>query len=356
MLSTPGPSRAPPSSSSRHRNRDRVRGGTETGTPRRAGTPPLPTYEPPIGQLNEAGQQALLNLLRAQGLRQLKTHLQHVEVKLTDSAGEINEKLTDAREKARKRRERQRERDAGRSMTEAGDGEGGEGNLDDGGAASEETSRLKGLEESVEALTGRLDASMRRAIDSETRVDGLGEILGALQNEIDANVNTGNRRQRARRRTRRGAHEEEEEEEEEGDEGDLYEATPEPEVDREEISLKRKLEERMDEEQAKWENLTLTERFVSSYLLKYPRFHMLTSLHEQLLRKQRLQGLLPHHSRLQTPQRRHPSSPTPFNLVRSPRRHQRHYKITNRRVFTKHPATTYSCQFIHKCRLRRPRH
>lgn len=353
MLSTPGPSRGP-SSSSRHRDRDRARGGTEAGTPRRAGTPPLPTYEPPIAHLNESGQQALLVLLRAQGLRQLKTHLQHVETKLTDSAGEINEKLTDAREKARKRRERERERGVDRSMTEAGDGEGGEGNLDDGSAASEETSRLKGLEERIEALTGRLDASMRRAIDSETRVDGLGEILGALQNEVDANVNTGNRRQRQRRRTRRGA--DEEEEGEDGDEGGLYEATPEPEVDREEISLRRKLAERMDEEQAKWENLSLTERFVSRYLLTYPRYRTLTSLHEQLLRKQRLQRLLPHHPRLQTPRRCHSSTPTPLNLVRPPRRHQRLCKIAHRRAFAKHPATTYSRRLFHKCRLRRPRH
>lgn len=163
-------------------------------------------------------------------------------------------------------------------MTEAGDGEAGEGNLDDRSAASEESSRLKGLEESIEALTGRLDASMRRAIDSESRVDGLGEILGALQNEVDANVNTESRRQRPRRRTRRGA--DEEEEGGDDDEGGLYEATPEPEVDREEISLRRKLEERLDQEQAKWENLTLTERFVSSYLLTHPRSRTLTSLHE----------------------------------------------------------------------------
>ncbi|KAL4785217.1 zinc-finger of the MIZ type in Nse subunit-domain-containing protein [Aspergillus varians] len=92
---------------------------------------------------------------------------------------------------------------------------------------------------------------MRRAIDSDVRVEGLGETLGELQGSIDVS----SQQQRSRRRRRRGVDEDEE------DEGDLYEATPEPEVDGEEISLRRKLEEKMAEDQAKWEDLSLTERY-----------------------------------------------------------------------------------------------
>ncbi|KAL4922262.1 zinc-finger of the MIZ type in Nse subunit-domain-containing protein [Aspergillus aurantiobrunneus] len=268
MLSTPGPSRVsqgPSSSSSKHRDRGqgRDRGATATATPRRAGTPPLPAYEPPIAPLNEQGRQALVVLLRSQGLRNLKTHIQHAETKLTDSAGEVNERLTDAKVRAKRRRERE----ISRSMTEAGDGDegengGGRGNLDDcgdGGGNAEEAAKLRELEERVEAVTGRLDATMRRAIDSEVRADRLGDVLGALQAEVDANAtaNASGQRQRPRRRTRRNADEEDGDQED----GDLYEATPEPEVDGEEISLRHKLGERMAEDQAKWQDLSLTERY-----------------------------------------------------------------------------------------------
>ncbi|KAL5001875.1 zinc-finger of the MIZ type in Nse subunit-domain-containing protein [Aspergillus recurvatus] len=257
MIATPGPSRglSNPASSSRHRDRDRS-AATAAATPSRSGTPPLPRYEPPIAPLTDTGRQALLSLLRSQNLRQLKTHIEHVETKLTDAVGEVNERLTDAKIRAKKRAEREREREmdrkASRSMTEAGDGDGC-GNMD--GEEAEEAARLRELEESVEAVTGRLDENMRRAIDSAVRVDGLGEVLEKLQGEAEASANANSQRQRQRRRRRAEVEDEDEEE------GDLYEATPEPEVDREELSLRERLERAMAEDQAKWNEMTLTERY-----------------------------------------------------------------------------------------------
>jgi mRNA (guanine-N7-)-methyltransferase len=101
-----------------------------------------------------------------------------------------------------------------------------------------------------------LDENMRRAIDSAVRVDGLGEVLGKLQSETEASANASSQRQRQRRRRRAEVEDEEEEEE------DLYEATPEPEVDAEVLSLREKLERTMAEDQAKWNEMTLTERYV----------------------------------------------------------------------------------------------
>ncbi|KAL6232715.1 zinc-finger of the MIZ type in Nse subunit-domain-containing protein [Aspergillus navahoensis] len=256
MLATPGPSRGLSNPASRSRHTDRDRGAaTATATPSRSGTPPLPLYEPPIAPLTDTGRQALLALLRSQNLRQLKTHIEHVEAKLTDAAGEVNERLTDAKVRAKKRAERERDRGASRTMTDAvdGDGDGGE-NMD--GEDGEEAARLRELEESVEAVTGRLDENMRRAVDSAVRVDGLGEVLGKLQGEAEASANANNQRQRQRRRRLA----EVEDEGEEG-EGDLYEATPEPEVDRKELSLKERLERTMAENQTKWNEMTLTERY-----------------------------------------------------------------------------------------------
>ncbi|KAL2821987.1 zinc-finger of the MIZ type in Nse subunit-domain-containing protein [Aspergillus granulosus] len=269
MLSTPGPSRA-----SRLRGQDARTTATATPQPReeRAGTPPLPVYERPIAPLTEVGRNALVALLRSQALRQLKTHVQHAELKLTESAGEVNERLTDATVRLKKQGERERERVRSRSTTEAGDGgenendgsmrmdvDGGDG--EGGKGHEEEIARLKELEERVKSVTEKLDGRMRQAIDSEVRIDALGEVLTGLQRETDAELvaNGGARRSRqTRRRTRRAGTDEEEMEE---DEGDLYHATPETEEGEDEPSLTRKLEERMAQDQAKWEDLTLTERY-----------------------------------------------------------------------------------------------
>ncbi|KAL4932793.1 mRNA capping enzyme-domain-containing protein [Aspergillus undulatus] len=246
------PSRGQPSSSSRQRDRDPSRGAIGTATPRRAGTPPLPAYELPVAPLTEAGRQALQSLLRSQSLRLLKTHIRHAEAKITESAGEVNDRLADAKIKAQRRKERKdRERDASRSMTEAGDEE---GNVDADDGVNEDVVRVRELGQSVEDVTRRLDETMRRAIDSGVRVDGLVDILGRLQEEVEASAGAARQQQRLRRRRRRGENDEDEED-------GLYEATPEPEVDGEEISLRRKLEQRMAEDQAKWDDLTLTERY-----------------------------------------------------------------------------------------------
>ncbi|KAL4955306.1 mRNA capping enzyme-domain-containing protein [Aspergillus filifer] len=246
-------------------------------TPRRAGTPPLPSYEPPIAPLTEPGRTALQALLRSQGLRHLKTHIQHAEKKITDCAGEVNDRLADAKmreQRMRARREKMRERDVSGSMTESGNGDGegeGEGDaeaVDEGDAEGE---RVRDLGESVEVVTGKLDETMRRTIDSEVRVDGLVETLGKLQEEVE--VAAGNARQQQRLRRRRRQEQEEDGEDEDGD--GLYEATPEPQVNGDEISLRKKLEQRMAEDQAKYDDLTLTERYTknNSYVGFYRIIH-----------------------------------------------------------------------------------
>ncbi|KAL4908996.1 zinc-finger of the MIZ type in Nse subunit-domain-containing protein [Aspergillus multicolor] len=256
MLATPGPSRGlnNPASSSRRRDRDHDR-----GSPSREGTPSLPEYEAPIAPLTDPGRQALTSLLRSQNLRSLKAHIQHVEAKLTDSAGEVNERLAEAKLRAKRKAERQREsREASRAMTEGGDGEGGE-NVDlNDKEDPKEAERLRELEEQVEAVTGRLDEKMRRAIDSAVRVDGLSEALNKLQGEAEVTANANKQRQRQRRRRRA---EVEDGDEDEDEEGDLYEASPQTEVDVTQISLRSKLERAMAEDQDKWEDMTLTERY-----------------------------------------------------------------------------------------------
>ncbi|KAL3452576.1 zinc-finger of the MIZ type in Nse subunit-domain-containing protein [Aspergillus insuetus] len=286
MLSTPRLSRAP---RPRDRDRDRDRNhARDTATPRhredRAGTPPLPDYQAPIGPLAEVGRTALVTLLRSSALRQLKTHVQHAELKLTESAGEVNERLADATVRLKRKRATARERDVSRSMTEAGDGD-AEGNeakdrMDvDGGDADggheEEIARLKEFKEKVRGVTEKLDGSMRKAIDSEVKIDALGVVLNGLQREAEANAAAGGGTQRPRHRRRRTRRAGSDEEEAEEDEGDLYEATPEAEEGDDEHSLTRKLEERMAKDHEKWEDLSLTERYSenNSYIGFYRIIH-----------------------------------------------------------------------------------
>ncbi|KAL4792041.1 mRNA capping enzyme-domain-containing protein [Aspergillus venezuelensis] len=277
---SPSRHRHPPSSSRHHRDHDRDRERErETATPRRVGTPPLPSYETPIAPLTEPGRTALQALLRSQGLRHLKMHIQHAEKKITDCAGEVNDRLADAKmreQKMRNRREKMRERDVSRSMTEGEDAEGDGGDADgDADAAVDEGDaegeRVRDLGENVEVVTGRLDETMRRAIDSEVRVDGLVETLGKLQEEVE--VAAGNARQQQRQRRRRRREQEEDGEDEDGD--GLYGATPEPEVNGDEISLRNKLEQRVAGDQAKYDDMTLTERYTknNSYIGFYRIIH-----------------------------------------------------------------------------------
>ena len=66
-------------------------------------------------------------LMDSQLSRQLKTHLQHAAEKLTDSAGDVNEKLSDARV----RYERAKEKRRGAAASENKNVEQDDENLDD---------------------------------------------------------------------------------------------------------------------------------------------------------------------------------------------------------------------------------
>ncbi|EAW06495.1 SUMO ligase MMS21 [Aspergillus clavatus NRRL 1] len=240
----------------------------------RPSTPPLPAYEPPSAPLNATAQNELINLLSAPSLRQLKSHVQRVEEKLADSAGEVNERLTDARvryqkEKARKRKVREGEGDDEEGGDEEGDGDG------DG----EELERLARLEERVKSVTEELEGRMRRAIDAEVRVEGMSGVLTALGKEAEEGAVSGGRGRRGARggagrtrRTRRrrrdvGADGDDDGSDEEDDEAgdEEYEATPEHEDRRPTVPPSRRLVEQMDEESARWENQSLTQRYLPPY-------------------------------------------------------------------------------------------
>ncbi|KAH2222746.1 hypothetical protein KXV58_007229 [Aspergillus fumigatus] len=231
----------------------------------RASTPPLPAYEPPIAPLNAAGHNAIVGLLNAPSLRQLKTHIQRAEEKLTDSAGEVNERLTDARVRYQKERARKRRKANGEMPLAEGVGakqEREDGSEDDDDDDGEERHRLARLEEQVQSVTEELEARMRQTIDAEVKLEGLKGVLADMAKEAEkatvagAGARTAQLRSRRTRR-RQGDDEGDQDPEEEGDED--YEATPEPQMPG--IPPSRRLEQKLDEESARWAGQSLTQRY-----------------------------------------------------------------------------------------------
>ncbi|EAW15991.1 SUMO ligase MMS21 [Aspergillus fischeri NRRL 181] len=264
MSATPG--------TRRHRHTSRndrtsTTANRHTQAPSRASTPPLPAYEPPIAPLNAAGHNAIIALLNAPSLRQLKTHIQRAEETLTDSAGEVNERLTDARVRYQKERARKRRRANGETPGAEGVGakqeEGEDDNEDDDdGDDGDEINRLARLEEQVQSVTEELEARMRQTIDAEVKLEGLKGVLADMAKEAEeatiAGAGAGAAELRSRRtRRRRGDDEGDQDPEEEGDED--YEATPEPQMTG--IPPSRRLDQKLDEESARWTSQSLTQRY-----------------------------------------------------------------------------------------------
>ncbi|GKZ99679.1 mRNA cap guanine-N7 methyltransferase [Aspergillus niger] len=257
--SRPPPPTATPGPSGRNRNRDR-----DT-------TPPLPPYQPPTSTLTTLSHQpttapALSALLATHTSSTLKTHLQHAQEKLTDAAGEINERLTDAKERSKKSRERRRNlRSHTLENNNNGDG------VDEEGGDSEDEG-IEEFEERVAQTTKVLEETIRGVIDAEVRGEELGRVISRLEGGVAERVRVrGVRRsQRGIGRRLRGHHgEDEEDEEEEGVDVDVDEDEEGavPFLAQFEDELRGKMEE--------YEGLSLTRRYSTnnSYIGFYKIIH-----------------------------------------------------------------------------------
>lgn len=179
----------------------------------------------------------------------MKTHLQHAEEKLTDSAGEVNERLTDARVRLQRLKERRGER--------KNFNEGEENGARQQGDTDDWEERLRELEERVEGATERLEGQMRGTIDGEVRVDGLVGVLGTIEREVEQESSFGRSTRSTRRTTRRRGGEEDGDDDEE--DGDYEEAE---ERGEESVPPSRRLDKLLGENYADWDKLSLTERYV----------------------------------------------------------------------------------------------
>lgn len=181
------------------------------GPSRRPGGSELPDHEQPIFPMNQAAQQALLDLARKHKLDGLEKGLGDAIAMVTNSAGDINDRMTEKRQRMSKRASKERTTDP----PGADDGEEAEG----GSVDDEDLERdLEQLKEKVESMTQRMDESLRKLIDGQEGVMGLGATLGSVANDARANASTQVSTQPGRsqpRTTRQGAGLDEEEDEEE---------------------------------------------------------------------------------------------------------------------------------------------
>ncbi|PYI14217.1 hypothetical protein BO99DRAFT_406859 [Aspergillus violaceofuscus CBS 115571] len=235
----------------RRRNEPAPPSPSSTSTTASSTIPQPPPYQPPTIAnpksdqltLHATSHAALLGLLTSKPLRNLKTHLQHAQEKLTEAAGDINERLTDAEERMRRKKER---------------------NTEEGGDDDNDEEEVAALKEKVKATTAKLDQKMRSAIDAEVKLEGLSEMLRGLDgnvNVVDGAVVTRSRSTRTSRRSRRDEDEDEEmedadarDDDEEGQGDNDDEENPGP-------TLVGKIEESVTATKDKWSGLSLTQKY-----------------------------------------------------------------------------------------------
>ncbi|CZT15673.1 uncharacterized protein RCC_01507 [Ramularia collo-cygni] len=147
-----------------------------------------PEYEPPKFPLNPAAQRALAQLSRSANLTKLSKSLAEAQTQLTDTAVQMNDRVTNATASAKRSREkRQREHE---------------------GQDEEQTALERNLAQfqaKVDGMTQRMEESMRKLVDHQHGVEAIKQSLAKAEQHAHNTASTQASTQNARtqRRTRR---------------------------------------------------------------------------------------------------------------------------------------------------------
>lgn len=240
-------SRPPPSVRSRATPRSNRRAAE---APEDTEEPELPEYQPPEAPLSAEAHRQLHQLSEKQYFETMQKHIHDAGVQITYSAGEVSDRLRDAQTRYEKAKEKRRAEQEGQDQ--------------DAESEDEEYQRLAEQERQVNSIMGRLEEKMRSVVESDAKYIGLKDALDTLDKE-EARAQTvllGERQLRSHRRaTRRTGNEEEEEEQEDEEE---RESTPVRELREHntENPPTQRLNTSLVEGQKKWEELSLTQRYV----------------------------------------------------------------------------------------------
>lgn len=247
-------SRPPPSVRSRATPRSTARA---TEVPEDTDGPQVPRYETPSAPLSTNQLYELQKLREKLYLETVKKHIHDAGVNLTQSVGEVSDRLRDAQTRYQKAKEKRRNEEDDQEQDEGED---------------EEFQRLAEQERQVNSIVSRLEEKMRHIVDSEAKSIELKDALEKIHKE-EAQVQTilaGERQLRSQRRPVRRV--DDEDGDAEMNEGEMErESTPVREI-RERNSQnppRKRLDTSLAEGQRKWEELSLTQRYGSILVLDY---------------------------------------------------------------------------------------
>lgn len=242
--------------------------------------PQTPDYEPLTTPLNAKAQRALASLHSATHFRQLKEHIRQAGDKLTETAGEANERMSDARHRfenttsrkraasaAAKKRKRNKAQGDGR---EDEDDENNDDNDDEQDEEEEEDTgdeeddekrraemqRLDNLEAKVKLTTSQLEERMRGVVDAEYKVSGLQVAIQEIAADAEtagAALNTSRRRARLRERGAAVDADGDEDMDENEDDEEEEDAAP-------TVVPTQLIKERLNGHESQWEQQSLTQR------------------------------------------------------------------------------------------------
>lgn len=219
-----------------------------------------PAYEPLEHALTPKAQLALRNLQETYSLRKLQGHVIAANGAVTETAGEINDRLMAQQEYLRKRRvKRDKQGGGGGTETEL-----------DREKEKEDEKKCDELKEQVESMTGELEASTRKLIDIETQTMNIDETLKDLANSsvtrgggamswpgVSSSSNQGSRGRRARRIVNGG------EDEDDSSEMDVDVPAKEVEQVNEHPGLVRPFQKELQTKKDRYEGLSKRQRWVS---------------------------------------------------------------------------------------------
>ncbi|KAJ6095771.1 hypothetical protein N7486_006517 [Penicillium sp. IBT 16267x] len=245
-------------------SQSRAPSSAQRRTPRENEIPELPPYEAPSAPLTAETNRQLAMLLQSEQHKALNIHLQHATQALTDTGGEVNERLCDARVRYEKAKEKRRNRNAG--------GQEENSNWED--AENEELERLGDIERKTDAVTAQMEEKIRAIIDTENKLQELGETVTRIgREEEEAQIAIlGPRRTRGQERRRRG-------DDEDGDDAADSDFEGSPEREARERSAQnppsRRFEESLQTGAERWNGLSLTDRYAgnNSYIGFYRMVH-----------------------------------------------------------------------------------
>ncbi|EFE44684.1 chromosomal organization and DNA repair protein Mms21, putative [Trichophyton verrucosum HKI 0517] len=221
----------------------------------------LPPYEPQIAPLTANAKRKVDTVIKSFHTRHLKIHLSHATGALSDSVGDTNDRLTEAKGRLEKLKRRRREREE-RRQREAGEEKDNEpGDRNDSSAErqreaenfAQREEKLAQFELLVKNTTERLEGSMRSLIDTEVQADKMLDLLSTIvaQNSEEGPTKPHPRARRARRY--RDEEDSDADDDEQGEEA-------EPPVEVEVIPASRTIADGLAEKKREWESLSLAQR------------------------------------------------------------------------------------------------